>query len=86
LLHSYHPIIDKAAQYFIRSLENANKKAQGGPVDPFPIFVKGAQVLAITVLCGASVEEAATLLDDCPFPMRRLGEYVFRLYFLSFDF
>ena len=71
---TYHPIIDKAAQYFIRSLDNANKKAQGGPIDPFPIFVKGAQVLAITVLCGASVEEASTLLDDCPFPMRRLGE------------
>lgn len=69
---SYENIIERAAQYFVRNLENVAK--QGQPIDPFPAFFDGAAVLAITVLCGASVEEASTMLKDIPFPMKRLGQ------------
>jgi len=72
----YGNILDKASQYFIRSLNDAHKKENGGPIDPFPIFFQGATVLAVTVLCGASVEEASTVLEGIPFPMKRIGEYV----------
>ena len=73
-IHRYHPTIERAAQYLVRSLDEANEQSAGGPIDPFPIFLRGAQVLAVTVLCGASAEEAATLLDDSPLPMKRHGE------------
>ncbi|RDB27732.1 3-hydroxyphenylacetate 6-hydroxylase [Hypsizygus marmoreus] len=69
---TYENIIERAAQYFVRGLNNANK--QGGPIDAVPIFFDAAAVLAITVLCGASVEEASVLLNDIPYPMKRLGQ------------
>ncbi|KAG6812789.1 hypothetical protein H0H92_000421 [Tricholoma furcatifolium] len=69
---TYDPVIDRAAQYFVRSLDNASKS--GGPVDPFPLLVDGAAVLNLTVICGATFEDASALLRDSPYPMRRLGQ------------
>ncbi|KAG6829804.1 hypothetical protein H0H87_010108 [Tephrocybe sp. NHM501043] len=69
---TYDPVIERAAQYFVRSLDRASQS--GGPVDPFPLFVDGAAVLNLTVICGASVEDASTLLRDSPYPMKRLGQ------------
>ena len=75
-LSRYGNVLDKASQYIIRLLNDAHRKENGGPIDPFPIFFQGAVVLAVTILCGASVEEASTVLKDIPFPMKRIGEYV----------
>ncbi|KAG6908403.1 hypothetical protein DXG01_004764 [Tephrocybe rancida] len=69
---TYDPVIERAAQYFVRRLNTASKS--GGPIDPFPLFVDGSAVLNLTVICGASVDEASTLLQDSPFPMKRLGQ------------
>ncbi|KAF5378870.1 hypothetical protein D9615_006929 [Tricholomella constricta] len=70
---SYDPVVERAAQYVVQSLEKASKNGSG-PIDPFPIFFDSAAVLNLTVICGASVEEASVLLKDSPFPMKRLGQ------------
>ena len=70
----YGDHIDKASQYTIRILNDALKKANGGPIDTFPIFFQSSMVLALMVVCGVTVEEASPTLKDLPFPMKRLGE------------
>ncbi|KAG6896697.1 hypothetical protein C0992_006635 [Termitomyces sp. T32_za158] len=72
---TYDPVIERAAQYFVRSLETASKS--GGPIDPFPLFVDGSAVLNLTVICGATIDQASNLLKDCPYPMKRLGQSVY---------
>ncbi|KAG5644196.1 hypothetical protein DXG03_008859 [Asterophora parasitica] len=69
---SYDPVVERAAQYVVRSLDKAAKN--GGPIDPLPVFFDCAAVLNLTVICGASVDEASVLLKDSPFPMKRLGQ------------
>ncbi|GLB41407.1 hypothetical protein LshimejAT787_1000070 [Lyophyllum shimeji] len=71
---AYEAVIERAAQYIVRSLSTAFQNANCGPIDPFPIFFDGAAVLNLTVICGASVAEASVLLKDSPFPMKRLGQ------------
>ncbi|KAG6864890.1 hypothetical protein C0991_006505 [Blastosporella zonata] len=68
----YEPVIERAVQYFVRSFNTAS--TTGGPVDPAPLFVDGSAVLNLTVICGASVDHASTLLRDSPYPMKRLGQ------------
>ncbi|KAH0583293.1 hypothetical protein H2248_011167 [Termitomyces sp. 'cryptogamus'] len=69
---TYDPVIERAAQYLVRSLDTASRS--GVPIDPFPLFVDGSAVLNLTVICGATVDQASTLLKDCPYPMKRLGQ------------
>ncbi|KAG5644194.1 hypothetical protein DXG03_008857 [Asterophora parasitica] len=69
----YDPVVERAAQYVVRSLETAAKNGTG-PTDPFPIFFDSSAVLNLTVNCGATVDEASVLLRDCPFSMKRIGQ------------
>ena len=43
----YGDLIEKATQYTIRILNDSNKKANGGPIDTFPIVFQGSTVLVL---------------------------------------
>ncbi|KAG6816077.1 hypothetical protein H0H87_008805 [Tephrocybe sp. NHM501043] len=73
----YDPVVERAVQYFVRIFNTAS--TTGGPVDPAPLFVDGSAVLNLTIICGASVDNAATLLRDSPHPMKRLGQFVYNV-------
>jgi hypothetical protein len=71
---SYEHIITESTESFVHDLYNAAKV--GGPVDPWPIFFRNSQALAISTYLGAPIKETAHVFDDIPFPMKRLAQYV----------
>ncbi|RDB27726.1 3-hydroxyphenylacetate 6-hydroxylase [Hypsizygus marmoreus] len=71
-IKSYQDIMDESTQSFVRDLNDARKL--GCPINPWPIFFRNSQALAISTYLGAPIKETAHVFDDIPYPMKRLAQ------------